>query len=80
VLQHPADDTVGATTMLRDLFEIAGQHPDRLDNLGAFVGIERANRLRSCLLDLVEQLDRKAGEVVHEIEGFLISCAMPAVS
>src|SRR6516162_1474268 len=31
VLQHALDDTVGATAVLSDLFEIAGQHLDRLN-------------------------------------------------
>src|SRR5215470_6369443 len=68
VLQHAADDAVGATTVLGDLFETAGQHLYCLENLSAFGGVERANRLRRCFLQFVQQLDRQTGEIVDEIE------------
>ena len=37
MLQHALDDVVGAPAVLGDLFEIAGQHPDDLVDLGALV-------------------------------------------
>src|SRR5215472_12138214 len=71
VLQHAPHNTVGAPAMLGDLFEIAGQHLDRLSNLGALAGVERADRLRRCFLQLVQELDREAGEVVDEVKRVL---------
>jgi hypothetical protein len=57
VLQHAPNDAVGATSVFGDLFEIAGQHPDCLEDLGSFVGVERADRFRRRILQFVQQLD-----------------------
>jgi len=54
-----------------DPFEVACQHPDCLDNLGPFSGVQRANHLRRCFLQFVQQLDRQTGEIVDEIERVL---------
>ena len=43
VLQHALDDAVGALAVLGDLAEIAGQHLDRLINLGPRVVVERGD-------------------------------------
>jgi len=53
VLQHASDNTVGAAAVLDDLLHVSSQHADCLDNLGAFVGIKRADRTR-CFLQLVQ--------------------------
>ena len=71
VLQHDLDDVVGALAVLGDLVEIAGQHLDRLVDIGARVLVERGDARRGALLQLVEQLDRQPGEVVDEIERVL---------
>ena len=71
MLQHRFDDVVGALAVLGDLVEIAGQHLDRLVDLGARVLVERGDARRGALLQLVEQLDRQPGEVVDEIERVL---------
>ena len=70
VLQHASDDAVGTSAVLGDLLQVAGQHADRLDNLGAFAVVERGDRARG-LLQLVQQFDRQAGKVVDEIERVL---------
>ena len=57
--------------MFGDLVEIAGQHLDRLVDLGARVLVERGDARRGALLQLVEQFDRQPGEVVDEIERVL---------
>src|SRR5262249_51627836 len=44
VLQHASDNAVCATTVLDNLLQISGQHANCLDNLGAFAGIEGADR------------------------------------
>ena len=44
---------------------------DRLVDLGALVLVERGERGRGRLLQFVEQLDRKAGEIVDEVERVL---------
>ena len=43
MLQHALDDVVGAPAVLGDLFEVAGQHLDRLVDLGALVLVERGD-------------------------------------
>ena len=54
--------------MLDDFLQISSQHADCLDNLGTFAGIQGADRLRRCVLQLLQQFDREAREVVDEIE------------
>ena len=71
MLQHALDDAIGAASVLSDLFQIAGQHPDRLIDLGALVVIERSDRGGSGFLQFVEQLDRKVSEIVDEVERVL---------
>jgi hypothetical protein len=41
MLEHALDDTIGAPSVLGDLFEIAGQQPDDLIDLGALILVER---------------------------------------
>src|SRR5262249_12307258 len=71
MLQHASNDAVGATTVFGDLFEIAGQHPDRLKDLGAFSSIQRADGRSRSFLQLVQKLDRETSEIVDEIERVL---------
>ena len=71
VLQHALDDTVGAPAVLGDLFEIAGQHVDRLVDFGAGIFIECGDAGIGGFLQLVEQFDREAGKVVDEVERVL---------
>ena len=52
MLQHALDDVVGALAVLGDLFEIAGQHLDRLVDLGARVFVEGREGRRGDLLQL----------------------------
>ena len=56
---------------LGDLFEIAGQHPNRLVDLGALVVFECGDRWRSGFLQFVEQFDRQPSEIVDEVERVL---------
>jgi len=53
VFQHALDDAVGAPAVLGDLFEIAGQHVDRLVDFGAGVFVECGDAGISGLLQLV---------------------------
>ena len=71
MLQHAFDDAIGAASVLGDLFQIAGQHPDRLIDLGALVVVERGNRWSSGLLQFAEQLDREVSEIIDEVERVL---------
>ena len=68
MLEHALDDAVGAPAVLGDLFEIAGQHLDDLVDIGALVVVERGQGGCGGLLQLLEQFDREAGEVVDEVE------------
>ena len=71
MLQHALDDAIGAASVLGYLFQIAGQHPDRLIDPGALVVVERADRWSSGLLQFAEQLDREVGEIVDEVQRVL---------
>jgi hypothetical protein len=71
VLQHALDDAVGAPAVLGDLFEIAGQHVDRLVDFGASVFVECGDAGIGGFLQLVQQFDREAGKVVDEVERVL---------
>ena len=63
MLQHAPDDAIGAASVLGDLFEIAGQHANRLVDLGTLVAAEGGEIGGGGLLQFVEQLDRHPGEV-----------------
>ena len=80
MVQHALDDAVGAPAVLGDLFEIAGQHRDDFVEFGALLVAERGDRRARGLLQFFQKLDRKAGEIVDEVERVLISWAMPAVN
>ena len=54
--------------VLSDLFEIAGQHVDRLVDFGAGVFAECGDAGIGGFLQLVQKLDREAGKVVDEVE------------
>src|SRR6516165_4639559 len=71
MLQHALDDAIGAASVLGDLFEIAGQHRDRLVNLSTLFVTECIDRWSGGFLQFVEQLDREVGEIVYEIERVL---------
>jgi hypothetical protein len=57
--------------VLGDFFEVAGEHLDRLVDLGTVLIAECSDRRGGGLLQFVEQLDRQPGEVVDEIERVL---------
>ena len=60
---------IGPPAVLDDLVEIRG---DRCDELVRRIARRRVEgRLRQDLLQLVQNLDREAGEIVNEIEGVL---------
>ena len=59
MLQHPLDDAVGAPPELGDLFQIAGQHPDNLVDVGAFIVVECGQSGCDGLLEFVQQFDRE---------------------
>ncbi len=71
MLQHVPDDAVGAPAVLRDLLKIAGQHLHDLVDICALVVGERSQGRFCRFFELVEQFDRKPGEVVDEIERVL---------
>ena len=69
--QHALDDAIGAFAVLDDLAEIADQHRQDFVDLGDGVAIERLERRRRRRFQLVEQLDRQAGEIVDEVQRVL---------
>jgi hypothetical protein len=71
MLQHALDDIVGTPTVLCDLFEVTGEHLDRLVDLGTLIVVQCPDRRGSGLLQFVEQLDGEPGEIVDEIERVL---------
>ena len=76
--QHVLDDGVGALAMLHDFLEIALQHPRQFGDFGPQLVVDSARFSTS--LQFVDQLGRKAEKLLTKFSGFLISCAMPAVS
>ena len=62
---------LGALAVLGDLCEVAGQHSDDLVDLRARIVAQRSNGGRRRLLQLIEQFDREASEVVDEVERVL---------
>src|SRR5215469_6884104 len=54
MFQHALDDAIGAASVLSDLFQIAGQHPDRFIDLGARVVVERGDRWSGGVLQFIE--------------------------
>ena len=52
--QHALDDAVGAPAVLSDPFEIAGQRRDCLVDLGPFVLVQRGDRWRRGVLQLIQ--------------------------
>src|SRR6516165_9489946 len=71
VLQHALDNAVRPPSVLGDLVEIARQHRDRVIDLGAGAVIERRQCRCRGFLQLIQQLDREASEVVDEVERVL---------
>ena len=69
--QHALDDAVGAPAVFGDLVEVAGQQVHRLLQLGALVLVRLGQQRVDRLLQLVEQLDRQAREVVDEVQRVL---------
>jgi hypothetical protein len=71
MLQHALHDIVGTSSVLGDFFEVAGEHFDRLANLGTLVVIQRTDCWSDGLLQFIEQFDREPGEIVDEVERIL---------
>ena len=69
--QHAFDDIVGALAVFADPLEIAGQQLDDLVDLAALTLVERREGGRGRRLQFIEQPDRKAGEIIDEIERVL---------
>ena len=69
--QHALDDPVGAPSVLGDLVEVAGEHPDELVGLGAPAAARRFELAPVASFSSSEQLDREIGEIVDEIERVL---------
>src|ERR1700722_2991983 len=67
--KHVLDDRIRSRAVLYDLFEIAPQCVGQFHDFrtGLVVGLHRSD----CLLQLIDQFDRDAGEVVDEIKRIL---------
>src|SRR5512139_1868689 len=70
--QHALDDRIGALAMLHDLVEIALKHIGNLADLSSQLAI-------ACRSSSISSTDT-AEKLLTKLSGFLISCAMPAVS
>ena len=81
MFQHALDDPVGALAVLGDLVEVAGQHLDRLVDR-PHARPRRAPPPPGCrFLQLVSSNSPdSSANLLTKLSGFLISCAMPAVS
>ena len=69
--QHAFDDVVGALSVLDDPLEVAGQRGEDFVDIAALFLFQRRERRGGLLLQFVEQFDRKAGEIVDEVERVL---------
>ena len=66
VQQHVLDDRIGALAVLHHLAEVAGKQRHQFRRL-LLIGRRRADRI----LQLIDELDRKRGEVVDEVQRVL---------
>ena len=77
--QHVLDDRIGTLAMLNDLFEIAPQHIGQFGDLGARLLVDRYAAFRASCNSSISSAEI-AEKLLTKLSGFLISCAMPAVS
>ena len=78
VQQHVLDDRIGALAVLHDLVEIAPQRVGQFVNLGARFIVEGMPFRASCNSSISSA--ETPEKLLTKLSGFLISCAMPAVS
>ena len=64
--------------MLRDFVEIRAQQICELGYFSSHIVVEFGKS--KALLQFIDQVDGNIREIVDEVEGFFISCAIPAVS
>ena len=76
--QHVLDDRIGTLAVLYDLVEIAPQRVGQLFNLAARFMVDRYTV--QGVLQFIDQLGGTPEKLLTKLSGFLISCAMPAVS
>ena len=78
VQQHVLDDGIGALAVLHDLVEIALQRIRQFVDFSARFIVERyaLQRCRNSSISSTESAEK----LLTKLSGFLISCAMPAVS
>ena len=77
--QHVLDDGIGALAVLHDLVEIALQHVRRLRSTSAR-GLSSRSAPASASRNSSISSTEIAEKLLTKLSGFLISCAMPAVS
>ena len=78
VQQHVLDDGICAFAVLHDLVEIAPQRVRQFVDFGARLLIERDALQGSCNSSISSA--ETPEKLLTKLSGFLISCAMPAVS
>src|SRR5579863_8012255 len=69
--QHALDDVVGAPAVLSDFVEVASQQFDRLIDLGPGTPVDCPDCRRKLRLQIVQQFNGQASEVIDEIEWVL---------
>ena len=78
--QHVADDAVGALAVIANATQVVCQVLTNFGDDFALVLRQRVLGFVEHFLQFLQQLLGPFGEVLHELSGFLISCATPAVS
>ena len=76
--QHVLDDGIRTLAVLNDLVEVAPQSLRQFVDLGALLFVEATSFKVSCNSSISSA--ETAEKLLTKLSGFLISCAMPAVS
>ena len=71
MFQHRLHDAVGASAVLGDLLQVAGQHGRDVVDLGALLLGQPSEAWRGGLLQFAQQIHRQGGEVVDEVQRVL---------
>ena len=79
VQQHVLDDGIGTLAVLHDLVEIAAQRIHQFGDLACAVFSLRLTSLRASCNSSISSADTPE-KLLTKLSGFLISCAIPAVS
>jgi hypothetical protein len=70
-LQHAPHDRVRTLAVFVDLLQVARERAGQIVDLGTAIRIQHREARRRGLLQLAQEIDREAGEVVDEVQRVL---------